>query len=333
MFISIVIPTYNNRETIKACLDSLKKLRYPEHEVVIIDDGSTDGTVETIEEFQPKFNIRLFEYKSLGVSAARNKGVEKAKGDLILFTDPDCLFKGGLLTEISNYFSKNEKVDILAGTKETWNRENDLARFIHYLRQPLIEKIKKEDLNYTGTHLLVCRRKVFGKVKFNEKFKKPSVEDLEFGNRAKEFFDIEFNEDLSIYHVDPEDPWNYFKKLSYKNSGFFLKFLDRVKDKIKTGFKGTTLSDIKRTIDEIKWLLLFLVCIISVLVNPWLPLILALAGIFISNLKVLKLAIRNNERVLFCLKTFFYDSVIHGAEVVGVFLGLLRLISFVKFQK
>ncbi|HEY8751477.1 MAG TPA: glycosyltransferase [Tepidisphaeraceae bacterium] len=85
---SIVICSYNGASTVESCLRSMQKLRYPaEYEVVFVDDGSTDNTQEILKQFPWVRNIRQ---KNMGLSYARNVGMEAAQGEIVVYTDSDC---------------------------------------------------------------------------------------------------------------------------------------------------------------------------------------------------------------------------------------------------
>lgn len=84
---SVIVCTHNGGERIVACLQALSRLVYPNYEVLVVDDGSTDNTAELVREFD---DVRLIESGRCGLSAARNKGAGEARGDLIAYTDDDC---------------------------------------------------------------------------------------------------------------------------------------------------------------------------------------------------------------------------------------------------
>jgi len=86
--VSVVIASYNGATTLKSCLQSLEHLNYPDYEVILVDDGSTDGTPSIVALF-PRI-ISLRHPKNLGLSAARNTGIEAATGTIVAFTDSDC---------------------------------------------------------------------------------------------------------------------------------------------------------------------------------------------------------------------------------------------------
>jgi len=86
--VSVVVVCYNGERTLPACLDSLTRLNYPNYEVILVDDGSTDQTAP-IALKHPK--LRYFKHeKNLGLSVARNTGIAAAEGELVAFTDADC---------------------------------------------------------------------------------------------------------------------------------------------------------------------------------------------------------------------------------------------------
>ncbi len=88
LIISIVIPTFNRAELLRRSLESLRKQSVSEFEVVIIDDGSTDGTKQMIESLGDD-RLKYFYQPNRGRSVARNRGVEKADGQYVLFLDSD----------------------------------------------------------------------------------------------------------------------------------------------------------------------------------------------------------------------------------------------------
>ncbi len=94
MFVSVVIPTYNRRPILEKCLLSLEDQRLPlgfsEYEVVVVDDGSTDGTSEWLRGEKSRFpHVRLLEQSHGGPAKGRNLGVEHSRGEVIIFIDSD----------------------------------------------------------------------------------------------------------------------------------------------------------------------------------------------------------------------------------------------------
>jgi GT2 family glycosyltransferase len=85
--VSVVVASYNGGRTLKTCLESLTHLNYPDYEVILVDDGSTDNTREIAEAYP---NVRNIRQPNLGLSGARNTGINAATGEVVAFTDSDC---------------------------------------------------------------------------------------------------------------------------------------------------------------------------------------------------------------------------------------------------
>ena len=86
---SIVVPVYNTEKYIRKCLDSIKNQTYTNYEVIIINDGSTDNSLEIINEYTKNKKFKVYTTKNKGLSEARNNGVKHCTGDYILFIDSD----------------------------------------------------------------------------------------------------------------------------------------------------------------------------------------------------------------------------------------------------
>lgn len=83
--ISVVVCSFNGARTIGECLRGLERLRYPNYEIIVVDDGSTDATAEIAS----RFNVRLIRTSNMGLSAARNAGMRAASGDIVAYIDDD----------------------------------------------------------------------------------------------------------------------------------------------------------------------------------------------------------------------------------------------------
>ena len=120
MKISVIIPTYNRKKYIKRAIDSVIHQSYKPFEIIVIDDGSTDGTYELIKQSYSSSQISLKKQKNNGVSSARNKGIKLANGDWIAFLDSDDeWFKNKLELQVREI--KKSKT-FICHTNEIWIR-------------------------------------------------------------------------------------------------------------------------------------------------------------------------------------------------------------------
>jgi len=86
--VSVVVCAYNAESTMNACLASLQRLRYPAYEMVVVNDGSTDRTGEIADQYE---GVQVIHQANQGLSAARNVGIANSHGDIVAFTDSDCV--------------------------------------------------------------------------------------------------------------------------------------------------------------------------------------------------------------------------------------------------
>ena len=88
--ISVIVPVYNGEAYLEACIESIRNQTYPNLEIIIVNDGSTDGTAGVCTKLQNRYeNVHIITMQDEGVSAARNAGIEAAKGDFLTFVDAD----------------------------------------------------------------------------------------------------------------------------------------------------------------------------------------------------------------------------------------------------
>ena len=172
MKISVIIPTYNRFNSIGRALDSILGQTYKPHEIIIVDDGSTDGTRELIRDQYP--SIKYFYQSRSGVSKARNKGIVESKAKWIAFLDSDDQWQPNKLEEQKNNLRQNPTI-LVSHTNEIWIRNgvrvNQMKKHQKYggyifdkcldfcRMSPssiMIHKQVFEDIGYFDEDLLVC---------------------------------------------------------------------------------------------------------------------------------------------------------------------------------
>lgn len=130
MKVSVIIPAFNAEKTIKKTIESVLKQSFKEFEVIIVNDGSTDDTKKILEEFKGK--IKIIDSKHKGISAARNTGVRKAKGEIIAFLDSDVTVEKDWLNKLVKPFEEEKDlfgVSGKVGSKSTGSIESDFFCF------------------------------------------------------------------------------------------------------------------------------------------------------------------------------------------------------------
>jgi len=115
--ISIVIPSYNKFTYLKATLESIVAQKYPNLEIIIQDGGSTDGSVEIINNYAKKYPsiIKWESKKDNGQMDAINKGMKKAKGNLLMYINADDIYLKGAFRKVADAYIKNKDILWFAG--------------------------------------------------------------------------------------------------------------------------------------------------------------------------------------------------------------------------
>jgi len=128
--VSIIVPVYNGQKTIAKCIESLLKAEYPRKEIIIIDNGSTDATLKIVS----RYPVKLIIEKRRGAYIARNTGIAHARGEIILFTDADCIVdKNWIKCIVRNY--RDERIWGVGGSILPYTRPH-----APYTPRTLIEK-------------------------------------------------------------------------------------------------------------------------------------------------------------------------------------------------
>jgi len=111
---SVIIPVYNRVDFISKCLDSILEIKDGETEIIVVDDCSTDGTRNKLDDYNASIKI-LYNETNKGPSFSRNPAIKESQGEFILLTDSDCIVDGDWIKEICRPFSIDENIVITTG--------------------------------------------------------------------------------------------------------------------------------------------------------------------------------------------------------------------------
>ena len=197
--ISIIIPTYNSSMFMPNLLDSIFKQAVNDMEVLIVDDCSTDNTIEIAN----KYPVRVIQMATnSGPAKARNLGVIEAKGDIIFFLDSDVLVLDGTIKEVENYFNQNPDAKCIIGICATKPLNQGFVptymamfEYVHLIGQqyakvsvfaPRCGAIKKQFFLDIGS--------------YDESYRGADVEDFELARRINKVDCIILNPKLIVRH-------------------------------------------------------------------------------------------------------------------------------------
>lgn len=219
--VSVVIPVRNGLNVLPLTFEALKNQTFPadEFEVLIIDDESTDGTVDYIHSVAKEWAsdpsaplLRVIEQSWAGAGAARNLGVEKADGEIIAFTDADCEPTLDWVTALCEPLL-NENYDASAGGYLT-KQKSPVARFAQAEFEDRYRRVKKHSLvDIAFTHSAAFRRDVFLEAGGFDIRMPNNGEDLELAYRLNtKGKTIVFAPSALVYHLHPATLGDYINK-------------------------------------------------------------------------------------------------------------------------
>ena len=110
--ISLIVPAYNEAKTIRNCVQSLQVLNYPNYDVTVVDDGSTDNT---FEETSRCLGVKIIRQENQGKPRALNNGIRSSTGDIIVTVDADTTIDKEALGKIAERFALNKQLGAVAG--------------------------------------------------------------------------------------------------------------------------------------------------------------------------------------------------------------------------
>ncbi len=200
---SIIIPIYNSLTTIERCLDSLLLLDYPkeQYEVVLVDNGSTDGTLEVMQ----KYPFRIVHETKKNSFSARNCGIRNSSGQIVVLTDSDCVVDPGWLKGFDKSF-ENETIMACGGRIESYPPANIIEEFPKYTRTH-DNKINIQHapifLPWIDTANAAYRRRVFDTIGLFDDIHFDVTGDVDMGWRTSlHGYKIDYSDDAFVQHIN-----------------------------------------------------------------------------------------------------------------------------------
>ncbi len=214
MRISVIVPAYNARKSIGECLDALMSQGYQRsaYEVIVVDDGSTDGTGDVVRAYPVKY---LFQ-KNQGPATARNAGARAAQGEILLFTDADCAPTADWIQEMARPF---ENCDVAAVKGAYLTRQKGVvARFAQLEFEERFEMLKRaESIDMVDTYSAGYRKEVFLRLGgFDTSFPVANNEDTELSYRMSKLgLRMVFSPRAVVYHLNHPDSIKRYARLKF----------------------------------------------------------------------------------------------------------------------
>lgn len=211
--ISVVIPAYNEAAVLEDALKAVFSQRYPgEYEVLVVDDGSEDST----REVAGRHPVRLIAQDHRGPAAARNRGAREAKGDILLFTDADCIPEPDWMEEMVSPL-KDGAVGV-QGRYRT-RQKGLVPRFVQLEIEGRYELMARSpSIDFIGSYSAAYVKEIFLREGgFDERYAMASGEDPDLSYRlAAKGYRMVFNPRAVVYHHHPESLSQYLRQKFYR---------------------------------------------------------------------------------------------------------------------
>jgi glycosyltransferase involved in cell wall biosynthesis len=189
---SVVIPTYQRPDTLFQVLDALsRQTAPPPFEVVVVDDGSRDETPRRLDAYRPAYPFRFCSQRNSGPAAARNHGIEQAKGAYVLFLGDDTVPEPELLAVHAAAHAERRSHPVAALGYTTWPHERRVSPFLHHINEyglqfgyGLIEDPESVPFNFFYTsNISLARALLLQAGLFDTTFPHAAWEDIEMAYR------------------------------------------------------------------------------------------------------------------------------------------------------
>ena len=213
--ISIVIPTYNRRDALLTCLRHLEEQTWPHFEVLVVDDGSTDGSAQAVEQYRihSHLQIRCLSQENNGPARARNLGISQSQGPICLMIGDDIFCSPKLVETHLRLHQQRPELGVGALGLTCWSDSGQtLTPFMRWLdesgEQFLYHELLKglrPDWKHFYTSNLSMKTELLRRYPFDETFKAAAMEDIELGYRIhmRHGLEIVFLPEALAHHLHP----------------------------------------------------------------------------------------------------------------------------------
>ncbi|MBE9189237.1 glycosyltransferase family 2 protein [Gloeocapsopsis crepidinum LEGE 06123] len=198
--VSVIIPVHNGGESFRRCLSSIAAAVPPPHEVIVVADGDTDGSWCVAQEY---YTTVLRIPVCSGPAQARNLGARTATGDILFFVDADVTIYPDTIRQVAIAFSCEPEVAAMIGSyDDAPGAKNFLSQYKNLLHHYVHQTACEEASTFWGACGAIRREVFFAVGGFDNRYRRPTIEDIELGYRLKQAgYTIKLCKSLQVKHL------------------------------------------------------------------------------------------------------------------------------------
>jgi GT2 family glycosyltransferase len=202
-FVSVTLVTYNSGRFIKRCLESVLAQKYPHREIIVVDNASTDGTVDILEQFEDRIQV-YYNNENVGFAAAQNQAVRMSSGDWVLTLNPDVLLLPDFIRSLVEAGQVDDRVGSVCGKLLTMTAhfeipEKPVVDSTGIYFNPMLRHLDRGSQEVDNGHYLRYEY-VFGATAAAALYRRAMIDDISLDG---EFFDTDF----FVYREDADVAW------------------------------------------------------------------------------------------------------------------------------
>jgi len=202
-FVSVTIVTYNSGRFIKRCLESVLAQKHRDKEIIVVDNASTDGTTDILEQFEDRCQV-VYNEENFGFAAAQNQAISLSSGDWVLTLNPDVLLLPNFIQSLVDAGNMDDRVGTVCGKLLTMSATFDIpakpvvdSTGIYF--NPMLRHLDRGSQEIDNGHYLRYEY-VFGATAAAALYRRAMIEDIAIDG---EFFDSDF----FVYREDADVAW------------------------------------------------------------------------------------------------------------------------------
>ena len=334
--VSVVIPVYNGAETIRHALKAVHESTFRDFEIVVVNDGSTDNTMDVLSECAGPYPYKLVALDhNTGVSHARNAGAAAASGRILLFIDADCVVMPPTIQRCVERLTQSDCICVGGAYTSAASFDKDFfsqfqSLYIHYV------ETKNQFPDYIATHCMAMRKDDFegygGFIEDSFIGHQASVEDVEFSHRMlRAGHCLTRPADIQVMHIFR---FTFAKSIrnAIKKSKYWTMYSLHNRDVMKDS--GAASYELK--IDVVTQTLNLALVIAAVATRFWwllLPVPILFALNIGTSYGLLRLFKRERGWGFFLVATGYYQFVYPAGVAYGSLIGTLKYIWEVKILR